>query len=218
MNEATNFRVPIIGFSEIYDFVKPEFLTRMKRRIEAGLAPLIYGDFRNMLYAAFDGKCVSPSGMWFEAYDLRDKDMPEHGGVYFCERCICGSEFDDDSFLCEICYVGKTNNLKSRFQNHHKMPAFDFLNVNNILFLAMPDYSQTDILWAERQYINLLRPLLNDRNSCTLMAGSTEDVKRIAMENYRQIWDQAFDEGLKVGFNSAKSQMTDFFVSAIQMP
>ena len=138
-------------------------------------------------------------------------------GVYFCVRHL--DAINDRSFD-EIVYIGKTSNLERRFSQHHKKNAFDFLGVGQIYFVSYNPkyYSESDVLWAERQYIDMLKPILNDRNHAPLFSTNSEESKSNVIQEISAIWDQAYNEGIKHGFASAKNQMMDFFDSAIQPP
>ena len=140
-------------------------------------------------------------------------------GVYFCIRCLPSGEQGWD-FHNEIIYVGKTNNICQRFSSHHKKKAFEFLGFDRLIFISykVDLYSESDVLWAERQYIEMLKPILNDRHCLGLLSSDETESKTNAIHEVSTIWDMAYNEGLKHGFASAKNQMMDFFDSAIQPP
>jgi hypothetical protein len=141
-------------------------------------------------------------------------------GIYFCLReapLIKSEQFD---YFHEIIYVGKTINIEQRFSQHHKKEAFKFLGIDRVIFVGYNPkyYSESDLLWAERQYINMLKPILNDCSASCLTDGNGEDAKNKIVDDFRLIYEQGYQQGVKDGFASAKNQMMDFFDSAIQPP
>ena len=150
--------------------------------------------------------------------DYKDKHFSQ--GVYFCLRESPLIQSDGYGCFHEIIYVGKTNDIEQRFTQHHKKEAFKFLNIDRVMLIGYnPEYyTESDLLWAERQYIDMLKPVLNDRSCLNLFSGSDVESKSTAIQDISNIWDQAYNEGVKHGFESAKNSMMDFFDSAIQMP
>lgn len=147
-----------------------------------------------------------------------DIEAAQSQGIYFVQRSIPYNEGGDQAY--ETVYVGKTNNFLNRFNQHHKQKAFDLLGCYKIYFLRYNSdvFTEMDLLWAERQYINLLKPILNDCSASCLPDGNGEDVKNKIVDDFRLIYEQGYQQGVKDGFASAKNQMMDFFDSAIQMP
>ena len=175
-------------------------------------------------------------------------------GIYFCIRIVPVQDAND--YLNEVIYVGKANNILQRFSRHHKKKSLEFLGCERIIFITYnPDYfTESDVLWAERQYIDMLKPMLNDRNDAPLFDvdlgksdsnNETQTINtapKIDLEDWiaeqllddvdwqkvrskivekapkNAVWDQAYNEGLKHGFESAKSQMMNLFDSVVQMP
>ncbi len=139
-------------------------------------------------------------------------------GVYFCVRAIASynaklaafsegardnGTLDAMSNVQEIVYIGKANDLKSRFAQHHKMALLRRLNVTAVYFIEYnPDvYSELECLWAEREYIKLLRPILND-NSIDLDCSKEEDIK--------------LKESFNKGYAAATTKLMKYFDSEIQ--
>jgi predicted GIY-YIG superfamily endonuclease len=156
----------------------------------------------------------------FDESDPRCNDMTHSQGIYFCLRQVASAYYELGDFLDEIVYIGKTINIQQRFSQHHKKDAFDFLDVYKVLFISYnPDfYSESDLLWAERQYIDMLKPILNDRHCSGLLSGNAEESKSSAIQELSAIWDQGYAEGLRHGFASAKNSMMEFFDSVVQPP
>ena len=193
----------------------------------------------------------------YDEDDLID-GWKKNQGIYFCLR---NTPIDASEYHNEVVYVGKANNLLQRFSQHHKKKSLEFLGCDRIIFLTYnPEYyTESDVLWAERQYIDMLKPVLNDRNDAPLFdaplfdadpkgiynndkAQSINTSPKIDLEDWiaeqllddvdwqkvrskiaekapkNAVWDQAYNEGLKHGFASAKNSMMEFFDSAIQLP
>ena len=94
-------------------------------------------------------------------YPIDDERYPAHfQGIYFCLRSY---EYSKNNYTHEIVYIGKTSDIKQSFTPHHKIEAFKLLDVDRVLFATYnPDhYTESDICWAEQQYIDMLKPTLN---------------------------------------------------------
>lgn len=177
---------------------------------------VIVRDFSWEVNALTQHECV---GVANESQETGFCDWKSEQGVYFCFRSLPSGDEGCD-WHNEIIYIGKTNNLCQRFSSHHKKKAFEFLGFDRLIFIGynVDLYSESDVLWAERQYIEMLKPILNDRHCLGLLSSDETESKTNAIQELSTIWDMAYNEGLKHGFASAKNQMMDFFDSAIQPP
>jgi len=146
-----------------------------------------------------------------------DRKTAQNQGIYFVTRSIL---YDSGYYAFEVVYVGKTANFYNRFAQHHKQKAFSFLKCHGIHFLRYNAeiFTEFDLLWAERQYINLLKPILNDCSASCLTDDNGEDAKNRIVNDFRLVYEQAYQQGVKDGFASAKNQMIDWFDSALKMP
>lgn len=148
-----------------------------------------------------------------------DKNIVTSQGIYFVFRHFGFEDIDGDHAF-ECVYIGKTNNLLNRFSQHHKKAAFIKLRCSICYFVQYsPDfYTEFDLLWAERQYINLLKPILNDCSASYLSNGNSEDAKNKIADDYRLVYEQGYKQGVKDGFASAKNQVIDWFDSNLKAP
>lgn len=92
--------------------------------------------------------------------DLQKEDfdnLPTSQGIYFC--CRRPDYYYGNS---EIWYIGKANNLRQRWKNHHKMPVLKSIRFVSIYFLPIPNVSERQLYEIERKYINLFAPVFND--------------------------------------------------------
>ncbi|MDJ0716911.1 MAG: GIY-YIG nuclease family protein [Prochloraceae cyanobacterium] len=115
---------------------------------------------------------------------LRDKEkLPEKSGIYFAL----------DS-LGIVQYIGKANNLKNRWNNHHRENQLKGLNDIKIAYLEVSDPSLlTEI---EKSLINRFKPGLNGtivvnkktiRINISMTVEFYEKLKKYAEENERSI-------------------------------
>ena len=72
--------------------------------------------------------------------------LPTHAGIYIV--------FDGDT----IFYVGRAENIRRRWVSHHRMAQ---LSQNPNAHIAIIEHSLSELVKAERHYINLLCPTLN---------------------------------------------------------
>jgi hypothetical protein len=93
-------------------------------------------------------------------------------GIYFCLR-LMPAIYSQGAFAHEVAYIGQTTKgIKERFRSHVKTPALKLLRAETVVFISYPEefFSKEQINWAERQYIKLLSPLLNDKETSELAA------------------------------------------------
>jgi hypothetical protein len=79
--------------------------------------------------------------------------FPESRGIYFCTR------------NSEVWYVGKANNFRSRWRNHHKLEALKTIKDVVIYFQEIDKFSSEEIHKAEQEYIEMLQPVFNNTSN-----------------------------------------------------
>lgn len=85
-------------------------------------------------------------------------DFPSGKGIYFCARWTHPSNK-------EIWYVGKTQNFRSRWRNHHKYQALRTIQEVIVYCLPLDNYSDNQISKAEQIYIDMLKPIFNNTSN-----------------------------------------------------
>lgn len=111
------------------------------------------------------------------------KDLPNLPAIYFC--CEEGTLLEP----CDLWYIGKTSNLNSRWQNHHKFNALKAVGVDTLYYYLLPELSNADISILERLYITMFFPRFNDRH----IAGFEPD--DVNQSYYQQGFDAGYEKG-----------------------
>lgn len=83
--------------------------------------------------------------------------FPPSRGIYFCVRST--SSFS--SVQHEVWYIGRSKNLRNRWNAHHKFQALRAVRYIRVYCLLLEDYSDEDLNFAEEAYIYLLKPVFN---------------------------------------------------------
>jgi hypothetical protein len=84
-------------------------------------------------------------------------EFPTEQGVYFCIRRGYKSP--------GVWYVGKANNFRARWSNHHKFNALRTIQDVSVWCLPLPDYSKKELDFVERAYIEILKPVFNNTSN-----------------------------------------------------
>jgi hypothetical protein len=87
------------------------------------------------------------------------QNAPNYPGIYFVVANIENA--------CSVLYIGKAQNIKKRWKNHHRFPELDLLTRVGIkiqvyfLIIPFPIGSDEHLVKLESHYIDALQPKLN---------------------------------------------------------
>ena len=123
---------------------RPTYEHRMRQIFYRSWIDALYGTSNPTIY-----------GLDLEVFPSGLRDLPSSPAIYFC----CQG-FSEEPF--ELWYIGKTNNLNSRWKNHHKFNPLKAVGVNQILYQDVTDLSDSEINILERLYITMYFPRFND--------------------------------------------------------
>lgn len=130
----------------------------------------------------------------FHPYDL--DHFPTSQGIYFCCR-----RADDFYGQYEIWYIGKANDFRQRWKNHHKIPALRSIGFIGIYFLPIPNATEQELYQIERKYINLFTPVFND-------------VSPSINDNYPERLSE-YQQGFKDGCEKTRQSASDYYSQEI---
>lgn len=103
----------------------------------------------------------------FEGYwrDAHKKGIPAYSGIYLVYRCTYSSGKDKVS-LKELIYIGESENVHDRIQNHDRYEDFiDQLEPGEMLCFACANVDHPDRERAESALIYKYKPILNDMST-----------------------------------------------------
>lgn len=123
-------------------------------------------------------------------------EFPSSQGIYFCCR-----RTDEYFGRSEIWYIGKANNFRQRWKNHHKIPALKSIRFVSIYFLPIPNVSERELCEIERKYINLFAPVFND-------------VSPVANDDYPERLSE-YQQGFKDGCEKTRQSASDYYSQEI---
>lgn len=162
---------------------RPVYEYRMRQIFYQSWAEALYGSSNPTIYG-LDSQ-MFPSGL---------RELPSIPAIYFCCQGLSEEPF-------ELWYIGKTNNLNSRWKNHHKFNALKAVGVNQILYQDVTGLSDSEISILERLYITMYFPRFNDRQTNGFSFNET------SQSLYRQ--------GFSDGYEKATQDAIDYFSKEI---
>jgi len=119
------------------------------------LALKIGGIMAKLSTVIFTGK--SGTEYSFNTYSWDTNFKEDHGAVYFITN---RSKESGDGYNHKRIYVGQTNDLSSRFDNHHKQDCFDKYSANCICIYGEQDEDKR--IEVEKDLIDNYNPPCNE--------------------------------------------------------
>lgn len=162
---------------------RPTYEYRMRQIFNRSWIDEMFGDGSSSIYG-LDSKSFT--------YELRD--LPSSPAIYFCCQSMSSEPFD-------LWYIGKTQNLNTRWKNHHKHNALKAVGVDEIRYQDITGLSDADIDTLERLYITIYFPRFNDRQ---IVGFSPNDVSQ-----------SRYQQGFNDGYEKAAQDAIDYYSKEI---